>query len=264
MARKVLIAPVGIYKQRVWKSIVRSGADKVYLISDSKPDYEITADVAHELEEQTRTNLTGISIVRREADFADIRDIYRAFVAAIERERAENPYVEITLDATSTTKEAYFAACNLAISYDLEISYVPGAKKTSEKIVRQRFEMEKGDPGGQIRKMLPTLWIPKGNPLREDHMRVLCKIVDNSYNSINDLVENLGKDEGVVPSDAYKKRFLRSILDLEQMRLVRSKEIGRVKLIAPTDEGKGIARGIKEAARDLERNGIKPVITSHP
>jgi hypothetical protein len=47
LKEKILIAPVGMYKERLRKSILNSGAQRVYLIKESKGELkEITEDIA--------------------------------------------------------------------------------------------------------------------------------------------------------------------------------------------------------------------------
>jgi hypothetical protein len=248
MTRKVLVIPVGIYQERVWKSLVRSGAQRIYLIWDSKPEYCVTKDVARDLETRIKGTLMA-DVIKIEADFSDIEDIYRVFTYVIEKERSEDPFVQVLLDTTSTTKEAWHVASNLADAYGYAIAYVPGMQKISEKVVRKRYELEKDDPGGEVEIFLPTLSMPTGNPLSESEISVLCKVGEKMYNSVSDLIVELAKHEGLSQvDDAYEKRFLRVVRGLEERRLlIGAKANGRTKSIQLTKEGRGIAKGLIDA-----------------
>ena len=260
LANKVLVAPVGIYQQRVWKSIVRSGADKIYLISDSKPEYSITKTIADTLEKEITTKLMA-EVLQKEADFSKLEDIYRVFIGIIERERAENPDVKMILDVTSTTKEATIIASNLASPYKITISYVPGKGKISKEIVEKRYQLEKDDLGGEIQEILPALSMPEGSALSKEEAKVLYKIAKKHYESFNELIEELSEEEGIHSvSDAYKKRLLRTAQDLEGKRLIKSEERGRVKLVELTEEGKGIVKGLIEANEELKKERLKPLL----
>ena len=248
MTRRVLLIPVGVYQERVWKSIVRSGAQRIYLLWDSKPEYSVTEDVADGLEKRVKDTLMA-EVIKNKADFSDVEDIYRIFTYVIEIERGEDPFVEILLDTTSTTKEAWHVASNLADAYGYPIVYVPGMLKISEKIVRRRYELEKDDPGGEVQVFLPTLSMPTGNPLNESESMVLCKIGEKTYDSVSGLIQELAKNEGMTQvDDAYEKRFLRVVRDLEEKRLlIGAKANGRTKSIQLTKEGRGIARGLTDS-----------------
>lgn len=254
MTKKVLVIPVGIYQERAWKSIVRSGAQRIYLITDSKPEYSVTKNVAQLL--GTRIDETLMAdVVRMEADFSDIEDIYRVLIHTIEKERSEDPFVEILLDTTSSTKEAWHVASNLADAYGYVVSYVPGVQKISEEIVQKRYEMEKDDPGGEVVIFLPTLSMPTGNPLSDSEVSVLCRIRGKTYNSVSELIEELAKQEGLDRvDDSYEKRFLRVVRSLEEKRLlVGLKGNGRTKSVQLTKEGKGIAKGLIDAGVTSKR-----------
>lgn len=246
MASKVLIVPAGLYEKRVWKTIVRSGADKIYLIYDSKPEYKITKEIADKLARQIKGTLMA-KVISKKADFSNIEDIYRVFVYLIEKERLENPFIDITLDTTSTTKEAWHVASNLANAYGCSISYVPGISKISEGAVKKRYELEKDDPGGKHKLLLPTLSIPAVSPLTEDEIRVLNKVVSKSYGSVSELIEDLAKENGASSiDDAYRKRIMRVVRGLEEKRLIMTEERGRTKTMWLTVEGKGIAKGLAD------------------
>jgi hypothetical protein len=244
----VLVIPVGIYQERVWKSIIRSGAQKIYLMTDQKPEYSVTENVAKVLRTRISKMLMA-DVVEMKADFSDIESIYRVLIYAIEKERSEDPFVEILLDTTSTTKEAWHAASNLADAYGYTVSYVPGVQKISKETVEKRYEMEKDDPGGEVDSFLPTLSMPTGNPLSDSEMSVLCKIRGKTYNSVSDLIAELAKQEGLNQvDDAYEKRFLRVVRCLEDKRLlIGAKGNGRTKSVQLTKEGRGVAEGLIEA-----------------
>jgi len=256
LARKTLIAPVGIYQERVWKSIIRSGADKVYLITDSKQEYEVTTKVASELAVRSK-ELLMVNPVIVSADLSDIKDIYRAFIYIIEKERFENPSVDIILDTTAATKKAWHAASNIASAYGYTVSYVPGKKKISRSLVEERYKAEKDDPGGDVEVLLPALCIPTGNALSKDEIKVLCKLANKSYNSVTELIEELEKEEQLdKPKNAYEKKILRIVRGLEDKKVITGEEIGRTKRIRLTNEGEGIARGLIELDKELKKKGL--------
>lgn len=260
MVSKVLICPVGIYLERVWKSIVRSGADKIYLISDTKPEYRIIKEVRSRLEERIK-NLNS-KVIKKEADFSSLEDIYRVFVGIIERERAENPYVRIQIDLSSTTKMAWHVASNLAASYGLTLTYVPGVKKLAAETIKKRYETQKDDPGGDVQELTPALFTYKEEPLSKDEVRVLYKIENKYYESVNRLIEELADDEGKEFTKAYEKRFLRVVHDLEEKKLVSGMERGRVKVVRLTGVGRGVVKGLREADKCLKEEGLKSLIES--
>jgi len=261
--KRVLIIPVGIYQERVWKSIVRSGAQRIHLIWDSKPEYSITEKVAKELRKRVSETLMA-GVIESNADFSDVEDIYRVLICSIERERSEDPFVEIALDTTSTTKEAWHVISNLADAYGYAISYVPGIQKMSEETVRKRYGLEKDDSGGEVEIFLPTLSMPTGNPLSDSEASVLCKIGGRTYNSVTDLIEELAKEAGLDKViDAYEKKFLRVVRDLEEKRLlIGAKANGRTKSIQLTREGRGIAKGLSEAKICLEEKPVSYDVSS--
>lgn len=262
LARKTLIAPVGIYQERVWKSIIRSGADKVYLITDSKEEYEITKKVADELASRTKKLLMADPTIVS-ADLSDIKDIYRTFIYIVEKERVRDPSVEIILDTTAATKKAWHVASNIASAYGCLVSYVPGKKKMSKALIEERYEVEKDDPGGEVEVLLPALSIPTGNPLSDEEIKVLWKLKNKTYGSVIELIEELAKEEQLDKlNDAYEKRILRIVRDLETKRLlIGEKETTRTKRVRLTREGEGIAQGLIEANEALKREGM-PLIKS--
>jgi hypothetical protein len=251
MVQKVVIAPVGIYEERVWKSILRSGAQKVYLIYDKKPEYEITRRVAKDLAERVVKTLM-IEAIELGADFADLEDIYRVLIFAIEKERRENPFVEIVLDTTASTKKGWHAAANIANAYGYVISYVPGRKKVSKNIVEKRYQLEKDDLGDEVEILQPALSIPSRSPLSEDEIAVLCKLKSKMYSSITQLIDDIVKERGTLKDNSVEKRFLRVVRDLEEKKLLISeKGNGRTKSIQLTREGRGVATGLSEIGKTL-------------
>jgi len=252
LGSKILIAPVGLYEQRLWKAIVRSGAERIYLITESKSEYKITKTIAENLEKRIKTDLVA-EVERKEADFSKFEDIYRVFVGIIEKEKAVDRNARIILDVTSTTKEAALVATNLASLYNLTISYVPGRKKVSAEFVERRYQYEKDDPGSEYTELFLALSGIRWSGFNNDELKVLYKVANERFESVNDLIGKLS-EEGINSKDeAYKKRILRAVHALEEKGLILGEEIGRAKMIELTDVGKGIIEGIKEASEDLEK-----------
>lgn len=261
MANRVLIIPVGYYRERVWKSIVRSGADKIYLIIDQKPEYKVTKEVAFEIEKRIKKANLIARVLKKQADLSSRPDVYRILIGIIERERAENPDVKLIVDLTSTTKIVLLGASNLAGAYGVTLTYVPGTKKLSEDFIRKLYETQKDDIGGEIQEIEPVFSIREGNPLVKDEISVLYKLDLKTYQSIIELIKELAAEEGIKTlKDAYEKNMLRTIRGLERKGLINSREWGRAKQIELSEIGKGAVKGLKEADHSLRKSHLMPLI----
>lgn len=257
--RKVLIAPVGTYEQRLWRAIGKAGADCVYLITESKSEYEITKTIAKNLEKQIKKAFPFESVETKEADFAAFDDIYRVFVGIIETERAIDPNVRVILDVTSTTKESTLVATNLASLYNLTISYVPGGvKKDSKELIEQRYHQLKDDMGSEYKEIslgLPGIGWSK---FSAEEMKLLYEI-SQEKNNIDSVSTLIGKHLGVADlktvDSADKKRVQRAVYSLEEKGLISGEEAGRAKTLELTEAGNGVILGIKEADAELRKRG---------
>ncbi len=261
MDRKALIAPVGTYEQRLWRAISKSGADSIYLITESKPEYEITKTIASNLETRIKENLF-CKIERKDANFSSFQDIYRVFVGIIETERQIDPSVRITLDVTSTTKESALVAANLAGLYNLTISYVPGgAKKDSKEIIEQRYRLLKDDPGSDYKEVSlgrPGVWCK----FSEEEQQLLYKIGEKKvFNSVSDLISSQLEVADLKNAESGdKKRLQRIVDDLEEKGIISCEEYGKNKSLKPTEAGEGIYLGLKEANEMLKAKGKQALV----
>jgi hypothetical protein len=261
VTNKILIIPVGLYIERVWKSIVRSGADKIYLITDSKPEYEVTEEAASEIEKRIQKANLIAKVTKKKADLSSRQEVYKILIAIIERERAENPYIRTIIDLTSTTKVLMLAASNLAGAYGIMLTYTPGTKKLSKTFIRELYQVHREDLGGEVQEIEPVFSIPEGNPLTKDEIRILHKLDQGAYPSIIQLIRELADQEGIEKVvDAYEKNMLRTIRELERKGLTKSRELGRTKQIELSDVGKGVVMGLNEAEQALEKDHLQPLL----
>jgi predicted transcriptional regulator len=261
LAHRVLIAPVGLYKARLKKVIERSKASKVYLISEKKPEYSISNDVASELQSEMKKN--GIEVVVREkADFFDLYDIYRVFTKIITLERTKEPNAGIVIDITSAAKKATLLIGSMVQLYGgITVSYVSGKEKISKKVVTERYRLEGADEGGLYEEIdLLSLGItPITIGLSDIEKRILYKTrIKEGYSSISDLIQDIKKGQNANQRiGAYKRKVVRIIHELEGRGLLKTSAVGRAKPFKLTTVGRGLIDGIMEAYSELKSKGEK-------
>jgi hypothetical protein len=252
LKEKILIAPVGMYKERLRKSILNSGAQRVYLIKESKGELkEITEDIATILCEE----LEGYTIQEfhfEEADFSSLQDIYHIFTKIIEKEKSN----DITIDVTSTTKESVLVASWLRQLYNVSISFVPSSLKRSPELLTKRIdELKKGkdkpDKGGEYIRFRNSGKEKDKSGFTSEDIYLLKKLHGKKmYKSMSDLASEIVVEKKIKKKDqpALKKYWIRLINKLEDLSLIHV-ESGRRKArpLWLTEAGTGIIQGIEEA-----------------
>jgi len=249
----VFIAPVTTYEGRVWKSLVRSGADKIYLIKEKRESFKEAADEITKSLKQNATKylmISGNNIdISREVDLSKPEETYEAFTEIIEREKSREG--KILIDVTSATMEASVTALSLAKLYgNVEVWYTPPSESISKEAIKKRVEIlkaEKTDLGGEPIRMDK---FPSGK-LISDEIRALLKINEHgSYNSIVEFANELGVGTGKKDTkDARQRYWTRLINELEEKGLVEIGISGRASSIKLTNIGLGVSKGILKSSK---------------
>lgn len=256
MVNTVLIAPVGIYETRVWKSILRSGAEKIYLIKGKGPYAKATTRLSSSLKSKLvkylmlqENQINDEEIV----DFTNFREIYRTFSKIIELERHENKGVNVIIDISSTTKEATLVCSLLSFLYDINISFVPPAKKASESVIQKRLERDQEDSDEGKEYMIIKMRSGKG--LSSDEIRALEKAYSHrGYESMVDFIKDMAKEDQKNGFDSkYKRHWIRILHALEDKGLIRIYEMGITKSFNLTDAGEGILEGVQKARKKMKK-----------
>lgn len=257
LANKVLIAPVGIYERRLWKSIVYVGAQRIYLITEAKEPYKrLSTEIAGKFKKDLQTYLVlsekDIRIIEG-IDFTNFEEVYEIFTRIIEEEKSN----KVILDVTSTTKEATIAASLLSQLYDVRISRVPPKSKISPEMSPEeqeaRFkvsEFDRQDGGGEYIQTSIGVW----RGFYKDEKCALAKILEhNGYDSMTEFIRDISVEGGKDPKDAaYKKSWTRVIRLLEKKGLLELIGVpGRRRMgIRLTPAGKGVAKGVRETKNE--------------
>jgi len=227
--RRVVIAPIGWYEGRLYKSIFESSPDKVYLIKDSKRGKiaAITKLVAQRIKERLLTTPHGREIVDIQEEVADLRDYektFHLFVKIIETERTLTRDSRILIDLSSATKEATIAAALVSRFYKVSLSYVPPEEKSPElksevpwSRTMKRLERAMADTGGE-RLLLP---VPAA-PLQDQWIRALVEVYALQSATRSEVINALAdKDKARAFGTAY--RYWSRVLDkLESEGLVET------------------------------------------
>lgn len=259
MTNKVLILPVGLYRKRVWKSLVRSGAQKVYLLSGKGAYEDQTNKFAQELESDVRGYLMPrepkASVLQRSVDFEKQKEVYRAYAKIIQMERKKDSNAHIIIDITSTTMEATIASTRLAQIYGAELSYVPPKLKRTEEIVKKRIEElsdEQKDEGEEPISVELGKWGGL-EAVEVEALRNICAGGQRTYESITEFIHSVtsGNEPKRKASAAQKRHWIRVIHRLEEKGLIRILDkAGAVKPFAPTEAGEGVMAGIADYMKE--------------
>jgi hypothetical protein len=249
------LAPVGYYESRLAKSILKSAADKVYLIRAEAPKVlkEYTAKVVDEFKEKFGKML--IIDGEESADFLDAMEVYKVYSKIIEAEKLIDPNTEFIIDVTSTTKEGTIAATLIAQLYNIKISYTFPQKKlswlNSPNMDMEKFktetEIERLDPGGKYLQ-----YNLKALPLGEEEIMILEKMAQKEYDSIRSLVNAIGKEAQRATPGATKKYWGRIVRELQDIGLV---ELSGERYKRPTlsERGRKLVEGIKEGREVVKK-----------
>jgi hypothetical protein len=246
-----MIAPVGVYQQRVWKSIIRSGAQQIHLLTAKVGPYkDITSSFARTLEADARRYLmlrAPRAVERHEVDFSDVRDIYRTYAKIIEDERKQDEKTEIVLDVTSTPMEGVFASTLLAQLYDATLSYVPPKAKLSEKVVEKRIAELAAEQTDEGEEPL-TVEVGKWRGLDSNEFRALKHIYQTNskgYGSIAEFTKSIAKEDQKSPSDAaFKRNWNRVVHALAEKELIQMvRNTNGSSSFSLTAAGEGIFQG---------------------
>lgn len=259
MVTKVLIAPVGINKTRLQKSILRSGAQRLYLIKGKGEYSEITQEVCDSLKNALIEYLMfpKDQILEEEpVDFHDFKDIYRVFAKIIEKEKYRDKDSEITIDISSTTKEATIVSSLLGSLYDVSLSYVPPQEKASPETLRKRLAKEGSDSGGEY--ILIKIRQSKG--LSKDERLALKRVYEHKgYESMTAFIGDIAKEKQKDVGQKHKRYWIRLLHKLEDKGLIRVYEgFGLTKSFNLTPAGEGILQGIIEFEREVSREEKLP------
>jgi len=259
----VLILPVGLYHRRVWKSLIRSGAQKIFLLTGKGPYKDATTDFAKRIEADIRAYLmpknpkTAVKI--KEVDFSNPKEIYRTYARIIQSERKEDKDTRIIIDVSSTPMEGALASTLLGELYTADISYVPPKLKRTDEIVARRIKElteEQEDEGEEPIVVEVGRW----QGLEPDEVQALRKIYDNggrAYGSMTEFIRSIAEDEKPKrdPADlAYKRAWIRVIHRLQEKGLVRILDTeGPAKPFRITEAGEGVLEGIRDYIDDVGR-----------
>ena len=249
LSRKILVAPVGWYENRLLKSIVTIRPDKVYLIMAKEGKFrEVTEHYLNSMKKKLSVfqDLNVFSIDESEtADFHDVTDVYRCFVRIIEKERLEEKPAEIILDVTSTTKDGALAASLVGQLYDITISYVPSKEKyewqdLQLKEILKNLKSGAEDPGNECLQ-----YKIKFSPLDEKPRIALRKAYDYPSSSIGKLTEEILKESGKEKTKATFRRYWGRIYHkLEEDQLVEIRKRNKKTEVVLTPIGKALVEGI--------------------
>ena len=255
LPRKVLVAPVGWYENRLLKSIVTIRPDKVYLIRAKEGKFrEVTEHYVNSMKKKLSVfqDLNVFSIDESEmADFHDIRDVYRCFVRIIEKERLQGKPAEIILDVTSTTKDGALAASLVGQLYDVTISYVPAKEKyewqdLQLKDILEELKSGAEDPGNECLQ-----YKMKSSPLDEKFLIALRKAYNHPSSSIGNLTEEILKEYGTKKTKAASRRYWGRIYHkLEKDQLVEIEMQNKKTVVMLTDIGKALVEGVLESQKE--------------
>lgn len=254
LPKKIVVAPVGWYEGRLWKSILKSGADKLYLIKGvgegESRIKEITDHVANELKK--RLSLYGKGILEIDdtkfADFRDLEKTYETYISIIEWERQKDKNCEIIIDVTSTTKEGAIAALLLSRYYDLKISYVSSkdkynwidSKEKNLKDVLNDLKHQISDSGNEYIQHASL-----SSPLHEDWILALKEVFENPELSMGAIIKKVLKVTGNRKTNAASYRYWTRVFDrLKTERLVDMTKIGRSTYLALPGLTKALISGI--------------------
>jgi len=253
--KKVLIAPVGAYKKRVWRAIVESGAKQVYLIKERKNGWkQVTERYVSEFSRKVREDLFSECDCSESADFTDCEDICRVFVKIIEKERViQNNMVSFLIDITSTTKEGALIAGTVAQLYGANIVYVPGKTKKEKTLseIEQEFLSEAEDEGEPMREIKLPRPVRKAKPISILETKILERVLkgEGSEIRIRDIIKTLSKEKSPTVKDpeSFSKKCHRYTQILCDRGLVEINGVGRSKRLVLTELGRGVAKGIQES-----------------
>ena len=259
----VLVAPVGWYRKRLERSILKSQADKVYLVGESRPGLEqnITSHIAGQLREK----FSAVDIDSDEtANFHNFADVYKVFTKIVQLEKLLDNSSEILLDITSATKEGAIAASLTSQVFDVHISYVPPSDKklrskskdVEEMLESMRDEVE-DQGGGYLRyKVRPV-------STDEDSLIAMKSIYRHQGETMGGIIERIQREvgtRGVSKEGSYKywNRVLRALSEQELVE-VRQEDGVRVSL---SETGGPFMSGMIDAEDELRKR--KPLTRSLP
>jgi len=244
----VLIAPVGLYTKRLWRAIVESKANKIYLVRELKPGYTtITSKIANEFKGQIEKFLLRKCNIDEAADFTNLEDIYRVFTKIIEKEKHENPEASFMIDITSTTKEGALVAGNIAALWGARVVYVPSKIKTeaTPDEIRKIYEEQSKDEGLPLSEVAIPRAPFKKSVLSDDEKKLLKTIhQQGEHVKVKQIISRLCNKKDV----ASVKKYHRYLDVLASKGLAQIEREGREKRVTLTLAGKGIARGLMESA----------------
>lgn len=235
---RYLIIPVGLYLNRVEKSIVKLKPDKLTLIVTKEPRKN------EQWEEVTRKNcekiIDDIDVFYEEEE-VKVGEItvenYRKSLVGLWREilkiRGETPESRIWIDVTSAPKAFTIAAALVTTFFNKVIlRYIPSKKgKNPDKYP----EYLKSDPGNA-----PQEWhLPRTSQLDEKEKKILVALSKRRgmIQGSEELLDILNFEH----TKSDRIRLGRLLSGLEKRRLITQKKFGREKIIELTEAGKALA-----------------------
>jgi len=244
LARTVLIAPVGYYENRLWASIFRSGAEKVYLVKSEGPLKKITDYLADSLRSKLGPCAQVIDL--ETADFSNLSSVYKTFVKIVARELSTTENTKVIIDITSTTKEAAIAATLISQLFDVTISYVPRKEKLkwiasyrSPEAFLEEKKVDREDQGaGYLQYRI------KASPLGDDEITALKTVHMKDFDSMNDLINYIGEVKKSPTDSAFQKYWSRVIHRLRDRGLLETVGETKAKQVRLTEIGSGLIEGI--------------------
>ncbi|MDG6904490.1 MAG: hypothetical protein JRN20_01750 [Nitrososphaerota archaeon] len=253
---KVLLMPVGFYQERLWKSILKSAANRIYFIIDSKePFAKFERSVLSELKKRIiHSRLPDTEIYEVSGDMTNTEEIYKVYIGILGKESKLNLGAEFILDLTASSKQLTLIVSELWRAYGGFISIVPGQSKLKESVMKERLTNERDDPGASYIELRPVFTKPS-----DEETYVLSKYFERErtgkpYASVMEAIQDLlDKKKGEDILGKVKKKYLRIVREMVSKGLLTSNTIGRSKSVGLTELGRGIIEGIIQSRPDFQR-----------
>jgi hypothetical protein len=247
---KVLIAPVGWYENRLFKSLWKNGPDVAYLITESRDGRikKITEAIEKSLEKKLKEakEVESVVVHTKSANGLDIADMARTFVEIIETERSNDGSCQIVLDVTSGTKEAALAAARVGSFYEVTVSYVPPATKLDsiEKTedlasAMKKIKGETLDPGGAL-----VEFSPKASSLPPEWISALGQIQRMNSPLRSEIIKSLIADMPENEKATRYRYWARVLAAMEKDRLIRAENGVHKDKIIIADDYMWLAQGL--------------------
>lgn len=243
MTRKVLIAPVGYYEERLFSSIMSIGPDTVYLLKGDDAYKKVTEIIVKSLNNRLPKYVKIND--ERKVNFSDVVDIYKNFVEIIKLEENKDDNVQIFVDVTSAPRLSTFAATHLGQLFNIVITYT-GSQVNLTPIDDADDFLAKKQDARKDHGIKPRQYKTHYRSLDVDEKNLLLTLVSNKkFNSINELMCILEKTKKEKITSKRQKHWSRIINRLETYQILETIELdGNKKSVSLTDVGMGISKGL--------------------